>query len=163
MLASETQNDVRILLASRIVRAYVANNSIPAGELPSLIVSVDSTLAGIASGQTSPKPAEDVSKPTSAQVRKSIGQDGIVSFIDGRTYKTLKRHLSKNDLTPMQYRERFGLPNDYPMVCASYSARRSELAKQTGLGSYGIRKDQAVAQTSAKAPSKTQRAVRKAA
>ncbi|EHP94699.1 transcriptional regulator, MucR family [Methylorubrum extorquens DSM 13060] len=159
MNALEKQMNGQISLAARIVRAYVSNNSIPSGELPGLIVSVNATLSGIASGKEVSEPEEDKAKPTPAQVRKSVGPEGIVSFIDGRIYKTLKRHLTTNRLTPDQYRERFGLPHDYPMVCASYSAKRSDLAKQNGLGSRGIRKDR----SAAPAPARPQRAARKAA
>ena len=73
-------------------------------------------------------------KPTPAQMRNSVAADGIISFIDGRTYKTLKRHLTTHGLTPQAYRERYGLPSEYPMVAPEYSARRSALARAIGLG-----------------------------
>jgi predicted transcriptional regulator len=79
----------------------------------------------------------EVEKPTPAQIRKSVRHDGIVSFIDGKTYKTLKRHLSANGLDPYSYRERYGLPADYPMIAPSYAEQRSAIAKAIGLGQPG--------------------------
>ncbi|SFM89788.1 ROS/MUCR transcriptional regulator protein [Methylobacterium pseudosasicola] len=78
--------------------------------------------------------SSNVEKPTPAQVRRSVQQDGIVSFIDGQAYRTLKRHLTAKGLSPQSYRERYGLPADYPMVAPSYAERRSALAKAIGLG-----------------------------
>ena len=72
--------------------------------------------------------------PTAAQIRKSVTPDGIVSFLDGKTYKTMKRHLTGHGFDPQSYREHFGLPADYPMVSQRYAAKRSELAKAIGLG-----------------------------
>jgi predicted transcriptional regulator len=76
----------------------------------------------------------EVAKPSAAEIRKSVKPAGIVSFIDGKVYRTLKRHLSKNGFTPESYRTAYGLPADYPMVAADYSAQRSSLAKEIGLG-----------------------------
>ena len=75
-----------------------------------------------------------VEKLSAAEVRKSIKPDGLVSFIDGKSYKTLKRHVTGHGLTSADYRAKFGLPHDYPMVAASYAAQRSELARKLGLG-----------------------------
>ncbi|MCJ2142339.1 MucR family transcriptional regulator [Methylobacterium sp. E-066] len=126
-------------LAVDLVAAYVANNPVPATELPALIARVYGAIASLASGTA---PAESgaaapVDKPSPAQIRKSVQQDGIVSFIDGKTYKTLKRHLAANGLSPQSYRERYGLPSDYPMVAPSYAEQRSALAKAIGLGQPG--------------------------
>ncbi|KNY21220.1 MucR family transcriptional regulator [Methylobacterium sp. ARG-1] len=119
-----------------VVAAYVANNSLPPTELPSLIASIHEALNSIASGPSAA--AEDtVDRPTPAQIRKSIRPDGLISFIDGKSYKTLKRHLTKHGLDPQSYRERFGLPADYPTTSANYSAQRSALAKSLGLGQPG--------------------------
>lgn len=118
--------------ASDIVSAYVSNNSVPVGELPALLAGVHEALLKLAS--PAPAAPEVADKPTSAQVRKSITPDALISFIDGKPYKTLKRHLSRNGLTIEQYRERYGLPRDYPSTAASYSAQRSELARSLGLG-----------------------------
>lgn len=129
-------------LAGEIVSAYVSNNSVPASELPKLIHSVHSAIAGLAAGEvpSSAASTEPTEKPTPAEIRKSIRNDGLVSFIDGKTYKTLKRHLTAQGLNPRTYRERFGLPTDYPMVAPSYAAQRSALAKAIGLGVPGARR-----------------------
>ena len=119
-----------------VVAAYVSNNSLPTAELPALIASIYGALSTVASGPSAPT-VEAVEKATSAQVRKSIRPDGLVSFIDGKSYKTLKRHLTKHGLDPHSYRERFGLPGDYPTTSANYSAQRSALAKSLGLGQPG--------------------------
>lgn len=71
-------------------------------------------------------------------MRRSIEHDGIVSFLDGRRYQTLKRHLTKHGLDPKSYRERFGLPSDYPMVASAYSERRATIARSNGLGVQGV-------------------------
>jgi predicted transcriptional regulator len=128
-----------IELTGRIVAAYVSNNPVPALELPALIAKMHSAVAGLTGSETSgaAAPTTEVEKPSAAQIRKSVQPDGIVSFIDGRTYKTLKRHLSANGLDPRSYRERYGLPADYPMVAPSYAEKRSQLAKQIGLGRPG--------------------------
>ena len=129
-------------LAGGIVAAYVANNPVPVSELPNLIQSVHNAVAGLASGTISGAAAssDDVEKPTAAQIRKSVRDDGITSFIDGKTYKTLKRHLTSRGLDPKAYRDRYGLPADYPMVAPSYAAQRSALAKSIGLGVPGARR-----------------------
>lgn len=116
-----------------VVSAYVANNSLPIGELPALIASIYQTLGSLG-GAPVVQEVETVEKPTPAQIRKSIRPDGLISFIDGKSYKTLKRHLTKHGLDPHSYRERYGLPADYPTTAANYSAQRSALAKELGLG-----------------------------
>jgi predicted transcriptional regulator len=85
-------------------------------------------------GVAEPSAPESSEKQSSAKVRASIKPDGLISFIDGKRYAILKRHLATHGLTPAEYRERFGLPGDYPMVAPSYAAKRSELAKSMGLG-----------------------------
>ncbi|SDA24467.1 transcriptional regulator, MucR family [Methylobacterium sp. UNC378MF] len=119
-----------------VVAAYVSNNSLPSAELPALIASIHEALNAIGSGPAAPA-AESVERPTPAQIRKSIRPDGLISFIDGKSYKTLKRHLTKHGLDPQSYRERYGLPADYPTTSANYSAQRSALAKSLGLGQPG--------------------------
>ncbi|MHB2209742.1 Ros/MucR family transcriptional regulator [Methylobacterium sp. CM6257] len=119
-------------LAADVVAAYVANNNVPAAELPTLLNSVYSALSGLGQGGASEAPA--VEKLTPAQIRKSITPDALISFIDGKPYKTLKRHLNRHGLTIEEYRARFGLPRDYPSTAASYSEQRSALAKSLGLG-----------------------------
>jgi len=119
-----------------VVAAYVSNNSVPTAELPTLIASVHEALNRVASGPVA-QTSDAFEKPTPAQIRKSIRPDGLVSFIDGKSYKTLKRHLTKHGLDPHTYRERYGLPADYPTTSANYSAQRSALAKSLGLGQPG--------------------------
>jgi predicted transcriptional regulator len=131
-------------LAAGIVAAYVSNNPVPAVELPALITRVHRAIADLVSGtltaDTGAAVQADVEMPSAAQIRKSINPDGIVSFIDGKTYKTLKRHLTSRGLDPKSYRDRYGLPADYPMVAPSYAAQRSALAKTIGLGVPGARR-----------------------
>ena len=134
---SQGPNPEFIALAGDIVSAYVSNNSVPVTELPTLIANIHTALQGLASGAAAAAPAETVEKPSPAQIRKSITPDALISFIDGKPYKTLKRHLTGHGLDPYSYRQRYGLPNDYPMVAASYAAQRSELAKAIGLGRAG--------------------------
>lgn len=121
-----------INIAVSIVAAYVSNNRVPSAELPALLSGIHSAVASLGSPSASVQP--EAEKLTPAQIRKSIRPDGLVSFIDGKTYKTLKRHLTTHSLDPRSYRERYGLPKDYPMIAASYSEQRSALAKSTGLG-----------------------------
>ena len=119
-------------LTADLVSAYVSNNPVPVSELATLIASTHAALLGLG-GAAEPASAP-VEKPTPAQIRKSITPDALISFVDGRPYKTLKRHLTGNGMTIEQYRERYGLPRDYPSTAASYSAQRSALAKSLGLG-----------------------------
>jgi predicted transcriptional regulator len=132
----DTQPHV-IGLAVDIVSAYVSNNSIPVSELPALISGVHGALTQALSGASSAAAEAPAEKPTAAQIRKSIAPDHLVSFIDGKSYKTLKRHLAGHGLDAFSYRQRYGLPSDYPMVAASYAAQRSEIAKAIGLGRPG--------------------------
>jgi predicted transcriptional regulator len=129
---AEAQSNNFMELAADLVSAYVSNNNVPVSELPNVIASVHAAVAGLAN----PTPAEPAGpeKPTPAQVKKSITPDALISFIDGKPYKTLKRHLTKSGLTMESYRARYGLPSDYPSTAASYSAKRSELARSLGLG-----------------------------
>ena len=129
-----------IALAAEIVSAYVSRNSVPSGDLAGLIGDVHAALLqaagnGVAEPAEAPKPA--------VQARKSVQPDYIVCLEDGKRFKSLKRHLrTVYDLTPDQYRAKWGLPADYPMVAPNYAAARSELAKQMGLGQQR-RKDRA--------------------
>lgn len=126
-------NDTHTIdLAAAIVAAYVSNNAVQAGDLPGLIASVHGALK-TAAEPLAAAPAEDHTVSASA-IRKSITPDYLVSFIDGKRYKTLRRHLGTHGLTPEQYREKYGLGMMYPMVAESYAAQRSELAKSIGLG-----------------------------
>ncbi|WP_336490746.1 MucR family transcriptional regulator [Methylobacterium nigriterrae] len=123
--------------AAEIISAYVSRNHVAPAELPGLIASVHAALNALAAGPSAAAPAEEVEKATPAQVRKSVTPDALISFIDGKPYKTLKRHLTGHGLDPYSYRQRYGLPADYPMVAANYAAQRSELAKSIGLGRPG--------------------------
>jgi predicted transcriptional regulator len=121
-------------MAGAIVSAYVANNTLTSSELPNLIGCVYAALRGLTKGTAASTPIEASHKATPAEIRKSVTPGALISFIDGKGYKTLKRHLYGHGLNPRSYRERFGLPADYPMVASSYSERRSALAKAIGLG-----------------------------
>ena len=121
-----------IELAADIVSAYVSNNSVSSGDLPGLIGQVYSALQRTAGGQAEPE-AEPL-KPA-VPVRKSVQPDHIVCLEDGKTFKSLKRHLrTDHNLSPEEYRSKWGLPRDYPMVAPNYAEARSQLAKQMGLG-----------------------------
>lgn len=125
-----------LALTAEIVAAYVSNNRIDAGELPALIRQVYATLGGIGAAPAAgaAQPAADRPVPA-VPVKKSVTPDYIVCLEDGRKLKMLKRHLmSHYKLTPEQYRERWGLPADYPMVAPNYAIRRQVLAKKIGLG-----------------------------
>jgi predicted transcriptional regulator len=121
-----------IELTSEIVANYVANNTVSIEELPALIRTINQTLSSLGQASAVQEPAPD--RPTAAQIKKSIRPDGLVSFIDGKPYKTLKRHLAKHGLTIAEYKEKFGLPKDYPSTSPEYSAKRSAMAKTLGLG-----------------------------
>ena len=121
-----------IELTTGIVAAYVSNNHVQVAELATLIASTHAALSGIGQGSTAAAPA--IEKLSPSQIRKSITPDALISFVDGKPYKTLKRHLTGNGMTFDEYREHYGLPRDYPSVAASYSETRSALAKSLGLG-----------------------------
>jgi predicted transcriptional regulator len=127
-------NDI-IALTAEIVANFVTGNKIGAAELPTLIHSVYSTLANIDAPAV--EASAETAKATPAQVRKSLGENYLISFEDGKPYKTLKRHLAKRGLTPDGYRAKWGLPKDYPMVARSYSLARSKMAMEIGLGQKG--------------------------
>jgi predicted transcriptional regulator len=121
-----------IELAADIVSAYVSNNSVPSSDLPSLINDIHSALVRVAGGGIE-MPAE-VPKPV-IPVKKSVTPDYIICLEDGKKFKSLKRHLrTQYNMTPEQYREKWGLSPDYPMVAPNYAKARSDLAKEMGLG-----------------------------
>ncbi|MCJ2107874.1 MucR family transcriptional regulator [Methylobacterium sp. E-041] len=117
---------------ARIAAAYVSGNHLPAADLPAALRTIHGALAGLGRPAAAPAPA----KPTEAQIRASIRPDALVSFEDGRPYKTLRRHLTIRGLSPADYRRKHGLPIDYPMTSADYSARRSAISQaiQAGRG-----------------------------
>ena len=121
-----------IELTAGIVSAFVSNNTVAAGEIPALINQVHSALLRVSSGAK--EPSAEPLKPA-VSVKKSITPDYLVCLEDGKKFKSLKRHLrTQYNLTPEQYREKWGLPPDYPMVAPNYAAARSKLAKDMGLG-----------------------------
>ena len=131
-MAENSGETAFIELTAQIVSAYVGNNSVASAEIPNLITQVHSALKRVAGGQMA-TPAELV-KPA-VSVKRSISSDYIVCLEDGKRFKSLKRHLrTQYNMTPEQYREKWGLPPDYPMVAPNYAAARSQLAKQMGLG-----------------------------
>ncbi|MHC2021368.1 Ros/MucR family transcriptional regulator [Methylobacterium sp. CM6247] len=138
-----------IELTAEIVAAYVSNNPVPVGSLAELLSSVHAAISGLTSGGSSAPEADKIEKATPAQIRKSITPDHLISFEDGKPYKTLRRHLTLRGLSPEAYRAKHGLPADYPMTSASYSAQRSQLALSLGLGQVRKGASKAVA---AKAP-----------
>jgi predicted transcriptional regulator len=123
----------QVELAAEIVSAFVSNNPLPKSELPALIHAVHSAVERLAAGPESAPPQVDAKTPA-VPIRKSITPDYLISLEDGKRYKLLRRHLTRLGLTPTQYRAKWNLPSDYPMVAANYAARRSELAKKIGLG-----------------------------
>ncbi len=125
-------------LAAEIVSAYVSNNSVATAELPGLIADVHRALSNTHSGVSQPEP--EPLKPA-VNPKKSVFPDHIVCLEDGKKFKSLKRHLRTHyDLSPEEYREKWGLPADYPMVAPNYAAARSALAKKMGLGQQRRRK-----------------------
>jgi len=133
MTTSDPEPSKSIELAAEIVAAFVANNSLPISELPALIHSVHAALTGVASGSANAAPPVEKKEPA-VSIRKSITPDYLVCLDDGRKFKSLRRHLAGLGMTPEQYRAKWNLPNDYPMVAPNYAAQRSALAKKIGLG-----------------------------
>jgi predicted transcriptional regulator len=131
--------------AADIVADYVANNKISPEQVQILIREVYEALCAL--GTSDPIEAHEDSiaarKPTTAEIRKSITPEAIISFIDGKPYKMLKRHLTTQGFTPDTYRSTFGLPADYPVTASNYSAARSKLAKNIGLGAMGRKSSKA--------------------
>jgi predicted transcriptional regulator len=151
-----------IELAADIVSAYVSNNSVPSGELPTLINEIHSALLKVAGGAVE-APAE-APKPA-VPIKKSVTPDYIVCLEDGKKFKSLKRHLrTQYNMTPEQYREKWGLAVDYPMVAPNYAKARSELARTMGLGQQR-KKGAAPVETAAEdgVPAEPKRAAAKAA
>ena len=149
---SESNNHVE--LAAEIVSAYVSNNSVPASELPTLLNDVHAAIVRVASGA---QPIVVEAAKPAVPPKKSITNDYIVCLEDGRKFKSLKRHLrTQYNLSPEEYREKWGLPRDYPMVAPAYATARSNLAKNTGLGQRRAAAA-AAATKQAKAPGKASR------
>ena len=126
----ETENYIE--LAADIVSAYVSNNSVPASDLPALIQEVHAALSQVMNGSAPPE--AEALKPA-VPTKKSVTSEFIVCLEDGRKFKSLKRHLrTQYNMSPDEYREKWGLTADYPMVAPNYAKARSNLAKQMGLG-----------------------------
>ncbi len=122
-------------LTADIVAAYVGNNSVAQADLPKLIANIYQSLATATHSVVEAKPADTAELKPAVPVRKSITPDYIICLEDGKKFKSLKRHLRTHyDLSPEQYREKWGLPIDYPMVAPNYAEARSSLAKKIGLG-----------------------------
>jgi len=129
---TETASSSVIDLTASIVAAYVGNNPTPAAEVPALIGQIHAALLRISGGKVE-VPAEP-SKPA-VSVKKSMTADFLICLEDGKRFKSLKRHLrTQYAMTPEQYREKWSLPPDYPMVAPNYAVARSQLAKKMGLG-----------------------------
>jgi predicted transcriptional regulator len=131
-MTDDFNNTDTIELTADVISAYVSNNPVPVSELPALIAQVHHSLSGLSNGQAT----EPVEKLVPAvPIKKSVTPEFIVCLDDGKKFKSLKRHLKTTfGLTPEEYREKWDLPADYPMVAPSYAATRSELAKKIGLG-----------------------------
>lgn len=137
-MAEESSGNLRDLVAE-VAAAYFANSHVGVGEIGTVIERIAAGLGSVGAPAGEAPAAEPSasmqSRATPAQIRKSVTPAALLSFEDGRPYKTLRRHLATRGLSPEQYREKWGLPKDYPMVSPDYSARRSELAKSLRLGS----------------------------
>lgn len=141
------ESDDSITLATEIVAAYVSNNKVPAGELAGLLQDVYGAVSGLAAGD----PAFSGAREPAVPIKKSVTPDHIICLEDGKKLKMLKRYLRTHyDLTPEEYRRKWSLPADYPMVAPNYAKRRSQFAKDIGLGT--------TATTSRKSTKSTKRA-----
>ncbi|MBP29782.1 MucR family transcriptional regulator [Methylobacterium sp.] len=130
-MAQSTDGSLRfVTLASEIVSAYVSHNHVQSADLPGLLNEVHAAIRVICDAGA-PTPA---TKATPQEIRRSITSDFLISFEDGKPYKTLRRHLTLRGLTPEAYRAKWGLAPDYPMTAQSYSEQRSQLARSLGLG-----------------------------
>lgn len=129
-MSDDTNN--RLDLVADIVSAYLSNNMLPATEIAGLIASVHTAMQGVMNGKTE-EPVVEL-KPA-VPIKKSVTPDAIICLEDGKAFKSLKRHLmTKYGMTPAEYRTKWGLPKDYPMVAPNYAAARSALARNMGLG-----------------------------
>jgi predicted transcriptional regulator len=159
MTASEAEPSRTTTLAAEVVAAFVANNSLPIADLPSLIHAVRGALENL--GKAPIDAMTPVAKREPAvSIRKSITPDFIICLEDGKSFRSLKRHLRLLGMSPEEYRAKWNLPSDYPMVAPNYAAQRSEMAKSLGLGQN--RKSAASdPKTAASGPAKRGRATKK--
>lgn len=134
----QNDNDAKITaqITAEIICAYVSNNTLPASELPILLTSVSGTMANLLTKVRADNELETQQKRKPAvPIKKSIKPDMLTCLECGLEFQSLKKHLrASHDLSPEEYRERWGLPSDYPMVAPAYAERRSKLAKKIGLG-----------------------------
>jgi len=136
-MSEPSQSSKYIELTARIVSAYVSNNSVAAAELPHLINEVHSALARVADGNGAGREPQKPAVP----VKRSVTPEYLICLEDGKRFKSLRRHLrSQYGMSPEQYREKWNLPADYPMVAPNYAATRSVLAKKMGLGQQRARR-----------------------
>jgi predicted transcriptional regulator len=131
MPSSNPAQSDKVSLSADIVAAYVSYNSVPPGGLPALIQSVHMALTSLGAVEAVPEP---VALVPAVSIRRSITPEYLVCLDDGKKFKSLKRHLASHGMTPEQYRQKWGLPQSYPMVAPNYAAARSALAKKLGLG-----------------------------
>jgi predicted transcriptional regulator len=130
----ENEKSGLIELTADIASAYVSNNTVAAGDLPSVIQSIFKALTAV----DGPVEAPEQPKTPAVPIKKSLTDDYLICLEDGRKFKSLKRHLrTKYNMSPEDYRAKWGLPKTYPMVAPAYAAARSQLAKQMGLGQGG--------------------------
>lgn len=157
-MADDTSASDTLTLTAEIVSAYLGNAThVSAADIPNIIKNVRAALDEV--DAPTEAPAETGSpKLTKAQIRKSITPDALISFIDGKSYKTLKRHLAGHGMDLKAYRAAYGLPDDYPSVAPAYSAARSEMARTLGLGGRGRGAKAAEAPPAAQQPAKPPRA-----
>jgi predicted transcriptional regulator len=134
MTTSDSASGDYVALAAEVVSAFVGHNSLPVSELPGLITSVHAALVKISGSPGVSTTAEPEVLTPAVPVRKSITPDYLICLDDGRKFKSLKRHLASLGMTPDQYRAKWNLAPDYPMVASNYAATRSALAKKIGLG-----------------------------
>jgi predicted transcriptional regulator len=131
--ANTVQDASMVAAVAQIVSSYVGHNQTDAAQIPTLIEKVHASLAALSRTQ-----APAVRRAPAVSVKKSLTKEHIVCLEDGRKFKSLKRHLrTQYDMTPEQYRAKWGLPDDYPMVAPGYAQKRSDLAKNQGLGNFG--------------------------
>ena len=127
----ETKNDL-VEMAAEIVSAYVSANQVPPQDLPGLIRTIHTALSEVAGMVPA---AQDLTQEPAVAIKKSVTPDFIICLEDGKKFKSLKRHLrTRYSMTPDEYRAKWGLPHDYPMVAPNYAKERSNLAKRMGLG-----------------------------
>lgn len=130
MTLADIEESTLITLTAEIVSAYVTKNRLPATGLPDLIASISQSIGKLGE----PVVAPEVAPVPAVNPKKSVHPDYIICLEDGKKFKSMKRHLTSHGLTPQQYRVRWGLPADYPMTAPNYSAARSAMAKDIGLG-----------------------------